>query len=457
MWLGNKIQDKDIPDSESLSPPNLRIAYVIEKFPSPTESFILNEILQLQKRGIELYILVLRKQKRYFCIPELTKLNFPVIFLPKIYFLFPVLSFFRELLSEMSFRSCVVQNTPARYSFKQVWALLSLNRIFHSYCPGLHTGSLLKDFRNYQISLFFKHKLKRKNISHIHAHFAFIAVDIASVLSKLLEVKYSLTAHAQDIYTNLPKIQQVIGDTSFVITCTQYNRHFLNKISDSKYADKIYTVYHGVEISKWLSSHHYHKIGCSEIRVLSIARLVEKKGLIYLLKAIRLLIEMDVQISCTIVGEGPLRRYLENQIKDNGLGTSVRLLDFLPQGQIKSLFAQSDIFILPSVIAQNGDRDGLPNVIMEAMLSGVPVISTPVSAIPEIVKDGITGILVKEKDEKAIADAVIKLKKCPELYYKITANGRKEVIERFDLEENIDEFIKIFKTSYNDRVYSRSL
>jgi glycosyltransferase involved in cell wall biosynthesis len=430
MWLGNKIQDKDIPDSESLSPPNLRIAYVIEKFPSPTESFILNEILQLQKRGIELYILVLRKQKRYFCIPELTKLNFPVIFLPKIYFLFPFLFIFRTPLFPFFF-------TSNRYKFL--------------------TGSLFKDFRNYQISLFFAHKLKRKNINHVHAHFAFISVDIASVLSKLLGVKYSLTAHAQDIYTNLPKIQQVIGDASFTITCTQYNRHYLNKISDFEYADKIFTVYHGVEISKWLSSHHYHKIGCSEIRVLSIARLVEKKGLIYLLKAIRLLIEMDVQITCTIVGEGPLRRHLENQIKDNGLGTAVRLLDFLPQRQIKSFFAQSDIFILPCIIAENGDRDGLPNVIMEAMLSGVPVISTSVSAIPEIIRDGITGILVREKDEKAIADAVIKLKKCPELYYKITDNGRKEVIERFDLEENIDELIKIFKTSYNYRVYSRSL
>jgi colanic acid/amylovoran biosynthesis glycosyltransferase len=420
MWLENKIQNKNNPDPESLSPLSLRMAYVIEKFPSPTESFILNELLELQKRGIELYLLVLRKQKRYLGIPELKKLNFPVIFLPKICFLFPFLCFYR---------------TP----------LLSIFSLLNR--SGSPAGRLFKNFRNDQISLFFAHKLKGKDINHVHAHFAFISVDIASVLSKLLGIKYSFTAHAQDIYTNLPKIQQVIGDASFTITCTQYNRHFLNKISDFEYADRIFTVYHGVEISKWLSSHHYHKIGCSEIRILSIARLVEKKGLIYLLKAVQRLIQMDVQVTCTIIGEGPLRRRLKNQIKDLGLEDFVRILDFLSQEQIKSFFAQSDIFVLPCMVAGNGDRDGLPNVIMEAMLSGVPVISTPVSAIPEIIKDGITGILVREKDEKAIADAIIRLKTYPMLYAKITSNGRMEVIEKFDIEENTDELVKVFKSN----------
>jgi len=423
------------------------MAYVVEKFPSPTESFILNEILQLQKTGIELYLLVLRKQKRYRRIPELTKLNSPVICLPKICFFFPFFFFFRTFLSGMFFRSCVAQNTPLRQYLKHVWSLPSHNRILHFDYPGRRIGRLIKDLRNHQIALFFARKLKDKNINHVHAHFAFISVDIASLLAKLLGIKYSFTAHAQDIYTNLNKIQQAVGEASFTITCTRYNRYYLNKISDCEYADKIFTVYHGVEISKWLSSHHDHKIGRSEIRILSIARLVEKKGLIYLLKAVQRLIQKDIQVTCTIIGEGPLRRHLVSQIKDMGLGDRVRLLDFLPQEQIKNFFAQSDIFILPCIIAGNGDRDGMPNVIMEAMLSGVPVISTPVSAIPEIIQDGITGILVREKDEKAIADAVIRLKKYPMLYAKITSNGRMEVIKKFDIEENTDELIKIFESN----------
>lgn len=418
MKPGNRVQDQDNPDAHSGK--GLCMAYIIEKFPSPTESFILNEILELQKRGGELYVLVLRKQKRYLHIPEFKNFILPIIFLPKICFFFPLRSFLRGFLSRIVFRAVR---------------------------PGLHTGSLLKDLRNYQIGLFFARRLRTKNIDHVHAHFAFVAVDIASILSKLLGVEYSFTAHAQDIYTNLPKIQQAIGDASFTVTCTQYNRNYLNKISNSKYADKIFTVYHGVRISKWLSNHHYHEISYSGIRMLSIARLIEKKGLIYLLKAIRLLVERDIQVTCTIIGEGPLRGYLENYMKDNGLENAVRILNFLPQEQLKTFFAQSDIFILPCVIAKDGDRDGLPNVIMEAMLSGVPVISTPVSAIPEIIQDGITGILVRGKDSKAIADAVIKLKKCPELYYKITSDGRKSVIERFDIEENTDELIKIFKNN----------
>ena len=308
-------------------------------------------------------------------------------------------------------------------------------------------GRLLKQLRNYQIGLFFARRLKNRKIDHVHAHFAFIAVDIASVLSKLLGIKYSFTAHAQDIYANLPGIQQAVKNASFTVTCTRYNSHYLNKISHAKYANKIFTIYHGVEISKWLSNLSYHEIRYSEIRILSIARLVEKKGLIYLLEAVRLLVQDDIQITCTIIGEGPLQKGMENYIKDNRLGKAVHLLNFLPHEQVKSFLTHSDIFILPSVIAKNGDRDGLPNVILEAMLCGIPVISTPVSGIPEIIKDCITGLLVREKDSKAIADAIIRLKDNPELYYKITYNGRKEVIEKFDIEENTSKLLKTFENN----------
>ncbi len=418
MKLENRLQVQDNQDNKNAySQESLCIAYVIEKFPSPTEYFILNELLELQKCGVELYVLVLRKQKRYLYISKLNDLRLSTIFLPAIYFFFPVLFFSRKFLSQ----------------------LFLVNRKGLSFC------SSLKYLRNYQIGLFFARRLRTRNINHVHAHFAFIAVDIASVLSRLLGIKYSFTAHARDIYTNIPKIQQVIKDASFTVTCTQYNRHYLNKISHSKYADKIFTVYHGVEITKWLSNLSYHEIRYSEIRILSVARLVEKKGLIYLLKAIRLLVQRNIQVTCTIIGEGPQKECMENYIKDNGLENFVRLVNFLSQEQIKNFLAHSDIFILPSVIAKDGDRDGLPSVILEAMLNGVPIISTPVSGIPEIIKDRITGILVREKDGKAIADAVIRLKNSPELYYKITSNGRKEVIEKFDLEENTNDLKKIFE------------
>jgi glycosyltransferase involved in cell wall biosynthesis len=408
------ITEKRYVFSNSLA--SLSFAYVIEKFPSPTEYFILNEILALHEAGIKIEILVVRKQNRYLNLVDSNKLLTTVTFLPKIFYLFPVFVFF-----------------------------ICPRHFISNYHGNSITNNFLKDLRNYCYSLYFARKLKNKSISHIHAHFAFIAVDIARELSGLLKVRHSVTFHAHDIYANVPKIKKVIESTFFVITCTRYNDVFLNTITDKKFKSKIFTVYHGLKISAWTSAQSRKKFVESTIYVLSISRLVEKKGLIYLLKAIHILTTQGHNIQCTIIGEGPMKKQLTSYIKKNELQGAVQLVGFVPQKEIRRHFENSDMFVLPSIIAENGDMDGLPNVILEAMAMGVPVISTPVSAIPEAIEDRITGLLVKEKDEIAMANAILELKNNKMLYKEIATNGRKKIYEKFDMKTSTANLVKIYR------------
>lgn len=401
----------------------MKIVYIIEKFPSPTEYFILNEILELQRRGIELDIIVLRKQKQFFDIPALKELKCSLFYLPKIYLYLPFLIFFNEPIAFIK----------------------SLALLFNDI-----RKQSLKTFRDYCISIYFASKLEKNQKFHFHAHFAFLAVDIASLLSKINKTKYSLTMHAQDIYTNEEKLRRVISDCSFLITCTEYNKKYLNEITFHEFENKIHRIYHGIDTSNWICK-KTKPLENSPTKILCIARLVEKKGLVYLLEAMHKLINEGLNIQCTIIGEGTLKEELANYIEDNNLEKYIVLLDFQPQDIVKYILLKSDIFVLPSIIAENGDRDGLPNVIVEAMTLGIPVISTGISAIPEMIENRHTGLLVKDKDANAIVSAVKELISDENLYSSIVENAKRKIKSELEIQHCTDHLINVYEN--NMQVY----
>jgi glycosyltransferase involved in cell wall biosynthesis len=403
----------------------LKIGYILERFPSPTEYFILNEILQLEKRGIEIYIIVIHRQDKYLNLPELNDLCSPVIYLPKIYYYFPILNFFF---------------TPS--SFFQLPAFI--RKTSGSISCSLLT--IIRYFRNYCLSAYLAKQMKGYPCSHIHAHFAFISLDIAFCLSILLNIDYSLTVHARDIYTNENKIKDHLGSLRFLITCTNYNKDYLNKITDYIYEYKIYKIYHGIDIKKWTLQVRRNR-NHSVFHILSVARLIEKKGLIYLIKAISILVAQGIRIHCTIIGEGELKQQLLTLIKAERIHNFVRILPFVTQDRIRELLLQSDVFVLPSIIADDGDRDGLPNVIIESMLSGLPVVSTSVSGIPEVVKHMETGLLVREKDELSIVNAINFLMNDKEIYAGIVRNARKKILELLNIESCTDELVDVLESN----------
>jgi glycosyltransferase involved in cell wall biosynthesis len=175
-----------------------------------------------------------------------------------------------------------------------------------------------------------------------------------------------------------------------------------------------------------------------------VAQLWERKGLEDLVRACRVLADRGIAASCRIVGEGPLRGRLEQLIAALDLSDRVVLTGALRHPEVVALLGQARAFVLPCVVAPDGDRDGIPNVILEAMASGLPVISTPVSGIPEVVRDGETGFLVPEHDPTAVADAAARLIADPELASRLGAAGRAFVREEFDLDRNVERLLSRF-------------
>ena len=178
--------------------------------------------------------------------------------------------------------------------------------------------------------------------------------------------------------------------------------------------------------------------------VLAVGQLREKKGFGFLLKACQRLVEQGYELKCDIVGEGPLRQSLEAEIRQLSLEDTVTLCGALPHQEVIAKYRQAMMFVLPAVMGADGDRDGIPNVILEAMAMELPVVSTRLSGIPEVVEDGINGLLVPPADERALAEALIRLLDNPDEGWRMGRKGRETVIENFDLEQNVKRLLAEF-------------
>jgi glycosyltransferase involved in cell wall biosynthesis len=389
----------------------MHILYILDRYSNQTETFIRNEIEALnQSEKVIVVIISLSSKKKchntkYDNEVEYTKWN-----IINIYF-----NVFRYIFSK---RKSIFRKTTIK--------CIQFNSFM---------GSLKQLKKLYQAFYIIEIILRKKN-HHIHAHFATYPTDIAMLVADIFKVPFSFTAHAQDIYTQpnnllLKKIEKA----RFVVTCTRYNMKYLMSIcNNDEMINKIHCIYHGIDLKKWyfLPTMSY---GIKKtINLLSVARLVEKKGLVFLVYAVDILVQMNYRIFCTIIGNGTLKNKLNTLIRLKKLENNVIILNPLPQEEIKNYFLQNDIFILPSIIAVNGDRDGLPNVLLEALATGTPVITTAVSAIPELIEYEKTGMFVHEKNPEAIARTIIRLLNTPRLYQKLIINGREKVENKFDSE-----------------------
>jgi glycosyltransferase involved in cell wall biosynthesis len=180
------------------------------------------------------------------------------------------------------------------------------------------------------------------------------------------------------------------------------------------------------------------------VRVLSVATLSEKKGLRYLIEAVATLVERGVAVHCTIVGSGPLRHELEQAAAAFGLLDQIEFHPYMRNDELDELYRAADIFALPAVVTPNGDRDGLPVVLMEAAAAGCVCISTPVSGIPELIDDGVSGLLVPERDAVALARAIEQIVADPELRTRLREGAWTILRERYDLPRNVAELARVF-------------
>jgi glycosyltransferase involved in cell wall biosynthesis len=268
----------------------------------------------------------------------------------------------------------------------------------------------------------------------LHAHFAARATNVAALVSRLTGVAYSFTAHAFDIYkTNVdPDVLKLkLDEADFVVTISEFNKRHLGRLANGS-ASRVRLIRNGIDLSQFRATNARKE---TPFTILCVARLVEKKGHKYLIEAASILQDRSIDVRFRIAGAGILAPELRRQVDALGLQDRVQFLGSMSQNQLLDLYQTSHLYVLPSVVGSDGNREGLPVSIVEALASGLPVISTPLAGIPEVVRDGENGFLVPERDSLSLADAIERLATDRRFYERLRDNTRRSVIEDYDLDK----------------------
>jgi glycosyltransferase involved in cell wall biosynthesis len=305
-------------------------------------------------------------------------------------------------------------------------------------------------------ALFFADYFVRRGVTHFHVHFARHAAHTGIFIKAISKISFSFTAHAQDFMVDVGSdelLREMCREAAFVVAVSDYSRELLvQKCPDS--ASKIHRVYNGINLQKFNTApSRSHDV---PPRILSVGRLIEFKGFPDLIAACAELKKRGIEFQCEIIGEGPLREKLQNAITVAGLDGIVRLLGALSQEEVLRRLVDCDVFALPSIVDNKGASDILPTVILEAMAAARPVVSTRLAGIPEMVRDGESGLLVAPGDVVALADALESLLRDPQLRERFGAAGRRVVEDKFDVDKNAAQLLQLFEAAAAPRVSVQS-
>jgi colanic acid/amylovoran biosynthesis glycosyltransferase len=389
----------------------LPMAYLFERFPAFTQTFCARELLELGRQGLALPVYSIRRPTGP--IPtDLPLGELTVHYLPD--------------TNSLPFK---LETKILAYQHRQKWDVAGDRR----------------DKNRVQEALYLGRRLRRRGITHVHAHFIGLGARTAWWMHRLFGLSYSLTAHAQDIFNpkmgqRLP-MEKLVQDAHLVVTVTDYSTDFLRRAVPAA-RDRICRVYNGLDLTRFREAQPQRE----PVRLLSVGRLIEKKGFIYLLQACRELARAGLPFSCQVVGDGPMRDELAGYIQTERLGPWVTLLGARTQDEIIELLAEASIFVLPAIYDRHGDSDNLPTVIAEAMASGLPVVSTRVAGIPEMVYPGQNGFLVPEKDVAELARGLRALMEEPSLRQRFGQASRKLAQEKFDVQGTAKQLREIFSS-----------
>ncbi len=397
-----------------------RIAYLLKCFPRTSETFILHEILELEHQGLPLRIFSLFEPSMTKVPEAVQKVRAPVTYIPG--------HFLRRTLALLT--------AAARRFLKAPWRFLciALSAVLHNRQPFVLLKHLL-------YAAYLAGQFEREGITHIHAHYANMPTTVAQLVHQFTGISYSFTAHANDIYlSRTADLAYKMRLAHFVVTCTAYNQRYLAALADQGHDGHIHCIYHGLNLRAFPAD---VSVPPAHPLILTVARLVEKKGLSYLLHACRMLTDQGYDFTCRIVGKGLLRPVLEQEIRDLALTGRVELWGAETHERVIEMYRHATLVVLPCVIGENGARDGIPNVLVESLYMGVPVVSTPVSGIPELITPEVNGLLVAPRDSAALAAAIARLLADPRLCCRLALAGRQTVLARFDMACNATRLLQL--------------
>ena len=423
-----------------MSRPAAEIGYILKSYPRTSETFIANEIYLLEQRGLRLRLfsmLTLTDPQRH-AVVEATRA--PLHYLPQFSSMSEAPSFFVWLRSNAAaWQASHQQLCKARPLAYAATLLMALRLAVQHRVGGKLATNFFKEFL--QAGIIAQQVLSPRpdrTIKHLHAHFCHSATTVAMFASSLSGVPYSFTAHAKDIYVAALNpgdlLPLKLRRAEFAVTCTQANHAHLSALGATT---PIHTIYHGLDTQAFTP--RAQAVEPDPPVILTVGRVVEKKGFPVLLAACRLLKERGVRFELLFIsGAGVGEPALVKLIEELELSDVVTLRPAVTQEVLKEIYQQVTLFALACQIAENGDRDGIPNVLVEAMAAGLPVVSTTVSGIPELIEHGVSGWLVAPKDATALADALEKLIAAPALREQLSSAAREKVVRLFDAEANVN-------------------
>ena len=398
-----------------------RVGYILKKFPVLSETFILNELLELESQGVALHIFSLERPNDPRFHEDLPKLKTQISYVP-----------------DFSDADVLYKHTSrAAHSYKrQYWKTLK-------YVLKHGKPSLL--WRFFQ-SCYIANQARSFNLHHFHAHFATRPTTVAFLASSITGKPYSFTAHAMDIFKeklSKKSLAKKIKQAKFVVSISEYNKNYLSRYLDPN-ADNIVRIYNGINLDRFKPN---GQPKTKKFTFLCVARFVEKKGHRILIDACDRLHTRGRKFECWLVGKGKLRSSIKQAIKEKHLHKYVKLLGPHSQQEVLGRCHDAHAYVLPCTVGSDGNRDGLPVSMIEALACGLPVITTPMTGNLEAVKNDHNGLIVPFDDPAALACAMEKIMADPTLYQKLKANTRDSVFSQFNLRQTASSLKSLFEES----------
>lgn len=401
-----------------------KIAYLAPEIPALSATFVYNEILRLEDSGYQIVPLSVHRPHspaREKALEDLGNRTEYLYQTPR-----------RKLLGN-NLRMLIKK--PVRYfgvlatAVGDAWEVGLFNRIgvglLYRFIVAARVACILVD----------------ENCVHLHVHFAHIPTDIAMYAAKMSAIPFSFTAHANDLFERGWLLNKKVRRAGFVVTISEYNRQFL--IEQAGPGHKIHVIRCGVDhkafsVRNGRASNSIPKMG-------TLGRMVEKKGIDDLIQACKILKDRNIAFNLEIAGEGPMQPKLHVLVSDGDLSEQVHFIGPLVHEQVPHWLQSLDFFVLACKKDRNGDMDGIPVVLMEAMLAGVPVISCRISGIPELIEDGISGLLADPENPAQLAGAISRLLLDESLYGDLRKNAMAKVQTDFELSKNVTLLNELFK------------